>query len=80
MTLHEATLHMMEVTAKKTAAVAKLGYTDSDYDSLENYLDVTARLLIADYNDDTDIVPGPEEAPWCPQPIIDFLEEYHAAA
>lgn len=65
---------MARVTSTKLAQLAEDGYTDSDYDVLENYLTVTNALLSADYDGDQ-YMPAKDEAMWCPDEVIAFLSQ-----
>lgn len=72
MKIEEAWRIMAEATASKLDA-CKNDFSDSDYDVLENYMEVTRALLVATYEGDFESLPGPEEAPWCPNEIMWFL-------
>jgi hypothetical protein len=76
MTTSEALSRMLRVTADKAHRMSQNGYTDSDYDVMENYLTVTNSLLAADYEDDMSILPQASEAPWCPESVIKFLQDH----
>lgn len=76
MTLHQALSIMLSHTAIKANTMATAGYSDSDYDVMENYLTVTTQLLTADYEEDPSLLPTASEAPWCPEEVINFLKEH----
>lgn len=66
---------MMKVTSDLSSRIASSGYADSDYDRMENYLTITNEILTADYEDDMHLLPNFDEAPWCPDEVIQFLKD-----
>lgn len=75
MNTREALMVMLTHTATKAKGMTE-GYSDSDYDVMENYLTVTTQLLTADYEEDPSLLPTASEAPWCPEEVINFLKEH----
>lgn len=72
-TKREALEVMARATAERLIRLAEDGYTDSDYDTLENYLDITNQLLSADYECNDSYLPSFRDAPWCPDVVRNFL-------
>jgi len=75
MTTREALNTMLAAVHDKAQVMLHYGYSDSDYDTMENLLDVTQGVLAADFEDDESLLPRAEEAPWCPDEVIAFLRE-----
>lgn len=79
MNVREALKVMLTHTSTKANAMVS-GYSDSDYDVMENYLTVTNQLLAADYEDDPSLLPTASEALWCPDEVVNFLKEHEEDA